>query len=169
MKKIEILNIPFAALMAYLGLYLLNIPLTLVSGSMAFLLSFPYKINGNTFSLFGGFNCEGDRNGGNVFSLIGVIQYSKNGSVYCLVAAGFQKARNNCRSVIGLVIASIAGSESAHLFGVSLYQNGYSRAAMAIGISFCMHSQTIVHRLGINVIHIGNIFEYPKSLTLKFY
>lgn len=79
-----------------------------------FLISYPWRIGKDVFSLWGGW-AEG-----NVFSLFGFVQ----------------NAGVDAFSVVGIYLYQIAGHDADHVFGISLYQRAGNSARQGITLSF---------------------------------
>lgn len=93
-----------------------------------FLVSYPWKIKGSIFSLFGGSNYTGD-----VFSLFPLIQVSRGKSVGVISPACFQEARGEASLLIG--ISFFQNAESSFLwFGVIVDQLAKKNSSITAGI-----------------------------------
>ena len=92
-----------------------------------FLVCYPWKVDGHVWSLFGGFN-----NDGNVYSLCGIAQH----------------ASGKTTSLVGVSLYQYAGKEAFQLLGVSIYQysagtesHPASPCGQAFGISLWMKAK----------------------------
>jgi len=114
-----------------------------------FLISYPWKIKKNVYSLFGGINMS---RGGNVYSLIGIFQIAARNAVclfgllvfqeggrlaYCFLGLSLlQKSREVVVSVLSLSLFQRAKRIAICLFGFSLFQKASYKAYCGFGIVF---------------------------------
>ena len=109
-----------------------------------FLISYPWKIKGNVFSLFGGANCSGS-----VYSLCPLIQVAKKNALgiigptlyqkaeenalLLISACNLQKAKSSC-IIFGLAVNQVAENDCVLCAGGAFSQSSDGRVACAIGM-----------------------------------
>jgi len=99
---------------------------------LIFLISYPWKIGKDIYSLFGGFN---DENEGSVYSLFGLIQKGEK-DVYSIAGLSlYQNAGGDALQVFGLTLYQNAGGDAWQGIGLTLYQNAGGDALQIIGLT----------------------------------
>lgn len=106
-------------------------PLNLLQIGILFLLSYPWQVGDNVYSLWGGF-AEYD-----IYSIICVFQESRKGNARALLAfpPGIQLARNgNATIATGFALTQMS-ENSSFVFGMILCQMANKRALLGVGFS----------------------------------
>ena len=129
---IDLKNFIFAVLMTlviWLGLLLADYNVGWLGIGGIFLLSYPWKIRGNVFSLWGGF---GERD---VASLFGI----------------YQDAGRDAFQIFGLSIFQKGGRDATQVCGVSLIQRAIDSSVQGIGVSLFQNSKSTYQVLGFSL------------------
>lgn len=109
---------------------------------LVFLVSYPWKIKENVYSLFGGINAEG-----NVYSLITL----------------FQKAGKDAFCIISLCGVQISGEKAISLIGISGYQKSDDDAWFGAGISIYQNA-----KYQANCVISFSIFQLANAVAVNF-
>jgi len=111
-----------------------------------FLMAYPWKIFGATFSLFGGASEQG-----NIYSLISFFQVTKNGSCESVFGLNlFSSAHKNIFCLAGFNIFSKAGENIACFFGLNLFSKASNIFAI-VGVNlFSSSDDDIFCLIGLN-------------------
>jgi hypothetical protein len=131
---------------------------------LIFLISYPYEIKENVWSLFGGFSEKGSvysffgvyqKAERDAFQIVGLCLYQKagndafQGAGLCL----YQKAERDAFQVVGLCLYQKAGSDAFQFIGLCLYQKAGSDAFQFIGLCLYQKAARVTnHTLSISVV-----------------
>lgn len=118
MKKIN-KNFLFAVSITIIGKLLLelaSVEIHYYQVIAIFFISYPYKIGGNIYSLFGWYNEKRS-----VYSLLSIIQVAE-GNCFSLFVLGVQIAENDAYHLFGLSVYQKGKQDSGQVFGLSVYQ-----------------------------------------------
>ncbi len=96
---------------------------------ITFFLWLPYKINGNHYSLFGGFSET------SIYSLFGIFLHAGNNTVQFYGINLYQHAGNVAIQGLGISLYQHAGDVAIQGLGISLYQHADNVAFQGLGIS----------------------------------
>ena len=143
--------------------------------ALLFLACYPWTINGNVYSLFGGYSEK------SIYSLIGVvqiaeqdatqifgvslIQLSENGVALQCCGISVMQIGNKCYQMLGLALFQYSDEESIQWFGVagaqvskevsvqiggiSFFQSGGLEAGQAVGLTFYQKAEIVDHYCGL--------------------
>lgn len=100
-----------------------------------FVISLPYKIKGNYYSIFGG-----EVKTGSIYSLMAIFQKTNEDAVSILSLCFIQYAEKNATSYFGLMIYQRAKKRARFFVGISLYQRARLSARFFIGICLFQES-----------------------------
>lgn len=154
--KIILLNLLFGLLCALLLIVFFLQPFGL--SEWWAISAFHISLFGNTYSLFGGFSsCKEEGlflTGGNVYSLIGLIQVANAGAY----------------SFLGLTLIQVAGDEACSFFGISIYQKAQS-TLHCVGVSVYQEGDEPRSFMSINFYQnaIGPSADAYQTLCIGFY
>ncbi len=111
----------------------------------AFLLSYPWKIEGNVYSLWGGWN-----NGGKVYSLVEIHANAK--TVNSILVFSFFTRSEKAISWIGIKFFSKASDESSVAVGVNICSVSKNMIGGIIGCNILCRSNTTIVVFGVNIL-----------------
>lgn len=136
------------------GIYLSNHTLHVWQAGLIFLTCYPWTINGDVYSLFGGFSKN------SIYSLIGIFQVTEEGHAFCGIALlsvqwahedavqflGFSlfqySESGGAVQIIGVSMIQISEWHGAGQFiGIILGQSGETSAYQYLGIALCQESE----------------------------
>ena len=99
---------------------------------LIFLISYPWKIGKDVYSIFGGFNEE---DGGSVYSLFALIQKAEKNTYTLFGLTFYQNAGEDAVQFIGLALYQKAGVNARQDVGLALYQNAGVNARQDVGLT----------------------------------
>jgi len=150
-----------ATILIYIALYNTHYRLSVSWLPFVAILSNPWKYKSDTYSLWGGMASTG-----NIYSLLGLFQTSKQGHSYALFGI-IQISAGDAWSVLGPVLFQVAGKRALSIFGFSLYQSG-ATAAQICGISvYKIGSYEVEQRSGFSIFQTApHVHEGTLSINI---
>ena len=116
-----------------------------------FLLSYPWKIGKNIYSIWGGFNPEGS-----VYSLFPIVQYAEKNSFGMMGIAFYQRAEADATQGLGLALYQGAGNNAVQGLGLALYQRAGNDAWQGLGLA-------LYQRAGKDSLQVFGLALYQRA------
>ena len=139
--------------------------LSAVEMFVAFFASYPWKIGDNIYSLFGGYNPEG-----NVYSLLGIYQNAGADAFQIFGLSFYQKAGKTATQLFGLSILQEARVNTFHGVGISFSQKTTGHALQFVGFSFIQEGFEIAEQMaGATFLQISYLGDTHQGLGIVVY
>jgi len=120
---------------------------------LIFLISYPWKIGKDVYSIFGGFNEE---DGGSVYSLFALIQKAEKNTYTLFGLTFYQNAGEDAVQFIGLALYQNAGEDAVQFIGLALYQKAGEDAIQCIGLS-------LYQKAGVDALQFVGLSLYQNA------